>query len=279
MIKFRLFIALITLFLSCKNKEIVPERIIQFSEEAIEKSIKTYPLEDFYNNSNFGHNVSQEYLDKLNSRAIIWRGMEHTIELREANLINQYKKNSEYLLKYWVTFKERKERKFSYLINLFEKEGKIALKRFEPINANIASTFYSPNSKFDIPNFDSNRTKIYFTYISIFATLLIIIFLVVLKRKYLLLLTAIPLLFIYKQGMTIYNYQGIHILSPKTYFGLPMFKNIDLHFTHISLTVTGVFCAWTIIGIFLIGTFLIKKNNLHNNTFDLAKTKPNKTFN
>ena len=44
--------------------------------------------------------------------------MEHNTELREANLIHQIGGNSEYLLKYWVTFKNN--RKFSYSLNVLE---------------------------------------------------------------------------------------------------------------------------------------------------------------
>lgn len=120
--KIQYFIIVISLFLSCKNKEIVPERIIQFSEEAIEKSISTYSLKGFYNDTYFGKNVPKEYLNRLNTKAIIWKGMEHNTELREANLINQYGDNSEYLLKYWVTFKDN--RKFSYLLNVLDKKEK-----------------------------------------------------------------------------------------------------------------------------------------------------------
>ncbi|SHJ96448.1 hypothetical protein SAMN04487911_1771 [Arenibacter nanhaiticus] len=163
--KIQLFIIVISLFLSCKNKEIVPEKIIQFSEEAIEKSIDTYPLKDFYNDTYFSENVPKEYLNRLNANAFIWRGMEHHTELREANLINQYGDSFEYLLKYWVTFKDN--RKFSYSLNVLEKNGKITLNKFEPLNVNIASTFYSPETKFNIPDFASNRIKIYSAYILI----------------------------------------------------------------------------------------------------------------
>ena len=261
--KILLILLATVLITSCSQKnDLIPEKILQFSENAIAASINTYPLKGFYQ-TYFDHNVPQEYIDKLNSNSIVWRGMEHNTELREANLINQNGGNSEYLLKYWVTFKED-SRKFSYSINVLEKEKKMTLKRFEPLNVNIASTFYSPDTKFDIPNFDSNRIKIYFTYISIFVTLLIIILLAVWKRKYLLLL-SIPLLFVYKQGVSVYSYKGIDILSPKTNFGLPLFENIDLHFTSISLTTTGVFYVWAIIGVFMIFSIKRNKNTHHNN--------------
>lgn len=251
------------LFTSCSQKnDQIPEKIFQFSEKAIGASISTYPLKDFYNDTYFNENVPKEYLNRLNANAIIWKGIKHNTELREANLINQNGENSEYLLKYWVTFKED-SRKFSYSINVLDKEGKMTLTRFEPLNVNIASTFYSPDNKFNIPNFDSNRTKIYFTYTSIFVTLLIIIVLAIWKRKYLLLL-SIPLLFVYKQGISVYSYKGIDILSPKTNFGLPLFENIDLHFTSISLTTTGVFYVWAIIGLFMIFSIKRNKNTYHN---------------
>lgn len=233
-----------------------PEKVFQFSKKAIEASINTYPLKDFHQ-TYFDHSVPQEYIDRLNSNSIIWRGMKHNTELREANLIHQIGGNSEYLLKYWVTFKNN--RKFSYSLNVLENEGKLTLKRFEPLNVNIASTFYSPGNKFDIPNFDSNRTTIFYTYITIFVTLLIIIVVAVWKRKYLL-LVSIPLLFIYKQGMSVYSFKGIDVLAPKTNFGLPMFQNIDLHFTSISLTTTGVYYVWAIIGLFMIFSIIKNKN-------------------
>lgn len=261
MTKIQLFIIVISLFLSCNNKEIIPEKIIQFSEKAIEKSIDTYPLKNFYNDTYFSENVPKEYLNRLNTNAIIWRGMEHNTELREANLINQYGNSFEYLLKYWVTFKG--DRKFSYSLNVLEKNGKITLNKFEPLNANIAATFYSPNTKYDIPNFTSNKIKIYSAYTLILATLIVTIILAIRKRKYLLLLT-IPLLFVYDQGMSVFSFEGIKILSSKTYFGLPLFQNIDLHFTSISLITTGVFFVWGIIGLFII--LLGKKNkNMHYN--------------
>lgn len=251
------------LFTSCSQKnDQIPENILQFSEKAIGASINTYPLKGFYQ-TYFDQSVPQEYIDKLHLNSIIWKGMEHKTELREANLINQNGENSEYLLKYWVTFKED-SRKFSYTINVLEKDKKMTLKGFEPLDVNIASTIYSTESKFDIPNFDSNISEIVFTYISIFVTFLIIIVLAVWKRKYLLLL-SIPLLFIYKQGMAIYSFKGVDILLPKTNFGLPQFENIDLYFTSISLTTIGVFYVWAIIGLFLIFSMLRNKHTQHNN--------------
>ena len=251
------------LFTSCSQKsDQIPEKILQFSEKAIGASINTYPLKGFYQNY-FDENVQQEYIAKLNSNALIWKGMEHNSELREANLIKKYAGNSEYLVKYWVTFKKDK-RKFSYLLHVIEKEGKMALKRFEPLNIDIASTFYSANTKLNIPNYDSNRIKIYFAYTLILITLITIIVLAIRKRKYLLLL-AIPLLFVYNQGMSIFSFKEIKVVSSKIYFGLPLFENIDLHFTSISLTTTGVFCVWAIIGFFII--FSIRRNkNTHHNT-------------
>jgi len=263
--KVLLFLLTAILITSCSQKENqIPEKILQFSEKAIGASI-THPLNGFYQ-TYFDHNVPQDYIDKLERNAIIRDGREYNTELREANLINQYEGNSEYFLKYWVTFKNNS--KFSYSINVLEKDGRMALKRFDPLNVDIASTLFSPNKKFNIPNFESNRNKIYFTYTSIFATLLIIIILAVWKRRYLLLL-VIPLLFIHKQGMTIFDYERIVVTSPKTYFGLPLFHNIDLHFTSISLTTTGVFYVWAIIGLFLVGKYLIRTINSPNNKFDL----------
>jgi len=265
--KITLFILLAFQFTSCSKKDdIVPKEIIQFSEKAIDASINSYPLNNLTNpltnftNSYFHSSVSKEYKKKFNSNSIIWKGAEHNISLREASLINRYRDNSEYLLKFWVTFKDNRE--FSYLLQVTEKEGKMALIRFEPLNADIADSFYSPSSDFNIPDFDSNRRQIYFAYISIFITLVIIIFLAVKKRKYLLLL-IIPLLFLYNQGMTLYHYKGIEILSPTTHFGLPTYNNIDLHFTNISLSATGVFYSWLIIGFVLFGRSVIDKLNLH----------------
>lgn len=260
--KIQLFAVVIILFLSCKDKEVIPEKIFQFSEKAIEKSIDIYPLKDFYNDTYFSENVSKEYLNRLNINAIVWRGMEHNTELREANLINQYGNSFEYLLKYWVTFKDN--RKFSYSLNVLETNGKMTLNKFEPLNANIVTSFYSPNQKIDIPNFTSNRIKIYSAYILILVTLIVTIILTIRKRKYSLLLVT-PLLFVYNKGMLIFNFEGIKTLSSKTYFGLPLFKNIDLHFTSISLVTTGVFFVWGIFGLYII--LSIKKNkNTHYNT-------------
>ncbi|MDX1279282.1 hypothetical protein [Oceanihabitans sediminis] len=251
----RLILIIAILFSSCslKTKE-VPSEILQFSEKAIEASINTEPLDAFYEKY-FDQNVSEEYINSLNKNAIIWKGLEHKTELREARLTNQYGVNSEFLVKYWVTFNDG--RKFSYSIKVLEKEGKLTLLRFEPLNTNIASTFYSPETNFKLPDYETNRTKIYIAYTSIFAILLILVLLAFWQRKYLLLL-ATPLPFIYKQGITIYNFKGIEVISPKTYFGLPHYENIDLHFSSISLTTTGAFYALTIIGLFII--FSIRRN-------------------
>ncbi|MBT31009.1 MAG: hypothetical protein CMO01_15225 [Thalassobius sp.] len=262
MINFRLILILAILFPSCiQKKEAVPEKVIQFTEEAIEASINTYPLNNFYQ-AYFDQSVPQEYIDKLSANAIIWRGLEHNSELRQASLISAFRGNNEYLLKYWVAFKDN--RKFSYTINVFDKNGEMTLRKFEPLDVNIASTFYSPDTNFDIPDFASNRTKIYFTYTLIFATLLFVIVLAFRKQEYLLLLT-IPFLFVYEQGMSIISFDGIEILSPKTHFGFPIFQNIDLHFTSISITTTGVFLVWLIIGLFLFFSGKRNKSMLYNN--------------
>ena len=256
--KIQLFLIIAILFASCSPKnEQVPIKILHFSEKAIEASINTYPPKVFYE-AYFDHSVSQEYIDELCKNAIVWRGKEHNTTLREANFIYKAEKNAEYLLKYWVKFNDK--RKFSYLLHVNEKDGKMTLMRFEPLNVNIVNSVYIPESKLDVPNYASNRIKIYFTYTLIFATLLIIIILAVWKKKYLPLL-CIPLLFIYKQGMTIYNYKSIDVLQPKIYFGLPLFEHIDLYFTHLSITTTGVFYAWAIVGLFIFGKFLIKTLN------------------
>ncbi|MDI9312601.1 MAG: hypothetical protein QM535_20495 [Limnohabitans sp.] len=262
MTKFRLLIVITTLFLSCKKKEIVPEKIIQFSKKAIEASINTYPLQSFYQ-AYFDKSVKQEYIDKLKRAAIIWQGMEHNTELREANLVTHHGGNYEYLLKFWVTFKDT--RKFSYSVNVIEKNGKMTVYKFEPMNVDIAGTLNYSDIKLDVPNFDFDWIKICFAYILIFFTLIAIIFLAIQKRNYLLLLT-IPLLFIYNLGMTIFSFEEFKIIFSKTYFGLPLFQNIDLHFTSISLITTGVFFVWVIIGLFLF--FQQKGIKIHNTTMN-----------
>lgn len=251
MAKLRLLIILAILFSSCssKNKDI-PVSIYQYAENMIEASINTYPPEDFYQ-SNFDPEVAQEYIDGLKQNALAWNGKEHNTELRHANLVDTNAENAEYLLKYWLTFKDG--RKFSYTIDVIDKNGKLTLRRFEPMDVDMAKTIYSPNNKFDIPNFASNRFKIYFAYTAILLTLFILIGIVIRKRRYLLLL-AVPLLFIHKLGMTIFTYKGINVLSPELKFGLPLFKNLDLHFTAIKLSTTGVFYVWAIIALYLIWT-------------------------
>ncbi|MCH7407903.1 hypothetical protein MM239_00720 [Belliella sp. DSM 111904] len=215
-------------------------------------------MEDFYQ-AYFDHTVPQEYIDKIKENAIVWNGMEHDIVLREANLIRNLQGNSEYLLKYWVTFEN--EMKFSYAVNVLEKNGNLTLNRFEPIDVNILSSFYAPDTNFAAPLYSANISKIAFFFISIFGSILLIIFLTIRKKNYLLLLT-IPLLFIYKQGLIIFNFKGFEILSSKFHFGLPFFKNIDLHFSSISLTMIGVFCVWAIIAVYLY--FSARRNNKMN---------------
>ncbi|NKI25239.1 hypothetical protein HCG49_01525 [Arenibacter sp. 6A1] len=256
-----LFLAIIFCFCSCSKKEdLVPEKVLQFSEKAIDASINSHPQKDF-TNTYFHYSVTDEYRNKFKLNSIIWRDSDHTISLREAKLINTYKENTEYLLKFWVTFKDN--RKFSYLLQVLEEGDKMALKRFEPLNADIANSFYSPSSKFDIPDFDSNKRQMYLAYILISITLFIVIFLAVWNKKYRLLLLSIPLIFIYEQGMSIFHYEGIKIISPKTHYGLPTYENIDLYFTSISLLTTGVFYAWLIIVLFLLRRYIVHKLSLN----------------
>ncbi len=177
-------------------------------------------------------------------------------------LVSDHNEFSEYNLKYWVTFKEGG--KYSYSLNVLDKEGKLTLSRFEPQKVNIGSSIHSPDSAFKVPSFDANQMKINLAYTSIGATLLILILLALWKRNFLLLIAA-PLPFIYSEGMTIYHFNGIDVISPTTQFGLPRYGNIDLYFTNLSLTTTGVFYALAIIVIYMVFS-IAKENKMHRPT-------------
>ncbi|MCH7401836.1 hypothetical protein ACFOUP_00480 [Belliella kenyensis] len=247
MIKLIWFLIIGFFLSSFSIKNSIPEEINQFSQEVIEASINTYPMVDFYQ-TYFDQSVPQEYIDNLMAKAVIWRGLEHKIELRSAQLTYKNEGKSEYLLKYWVTFKDN--RKFSYSISVFEQNGKMTLHRFEPNDVDVINTFYSARSSFDIPDVRNNVSQIIFALAAIVLSLIAIIVLAIRRKNYLLLIT-IPLLFIYKKSMTIFNFEGIEIITPKTYFGLPLLQNIDLYFTSISLLSTGVLYAWAIIVVIL----------------------------
>lgn len=253
--KIQLFIFIALLISSCSKQDDIPLEIYRFSQEAIEASLNANEPKDFYQ-AYFDQSVPQEYIDKLNANAIAWKGIKHETELRNADLLNQNGENAEYSLKYWVNFKDNG--KFSYSINVLEKDGEMTLTRFEPLNVNIASTFYSPNTSYDVPDFGSNLAKLVFTYVSIFATLILIIVLAVRKKKYILLLT-IPLPFIYYQKMTVFDFNGIDV-SNNIKFGLPLLQNFDLYFTSISLPITGVFLIWAVFGLFVISSVKKHKN-------------------
>ncbi len=250
-----LLILLVLVLGSCAKEKNVPKEVITFSEKAIDESIDVYAMEDDpfekFSENYFHESVTDEYKEWFKNNSIVWKGSEHSIVLREAKLISKNDTNADYLIKFWVTFAD--SRKFSYLLRVSDEDGTMLLKRFEPINQDIAGTFYAPRSSYDMPDYDSNKLQIYGAYILMFLTLIGVVVLAVMKKEFRWLLLSIPLIFVYKQGLSIYKYRGIEIIHPRTHFGIPSFQHIDLYFTNLSLTTTGVFYAWFFIALFFIG--------------------------
>ena len=251
-------------FSSCKKEESVPDAVAQFSEEALEASINVYPSDtySFYENY-FNERVNEEYLDRLYKNAIIWRGTEHEVTLQEADLISSIAGVAEYRFNYWVTFNDKRE--FLYTMHVLNENGTMSLTRFEPMTADVASTFYAPNSTFATPNVFTNKLIVQLTYGLMLISFISIVFLAFKKKNYLLLL-SLPLLFIYKMGMTTYHFEGVTVDSLDLYYGIPLlFNTTDLRFLSIDLLPIGVFFAWaSIILYFVVSSFKTKKYALAN---------------
>lgn len=257
-----LLILLCLAFYSCKKGNIVPDEVTQFSKEALEASINVYPSDthSFYENY-FNKNIDEEYLNRLQNTAIIWRGSEHEVNLREADLVSSHAGVAEYRLTYWVTFKDKRE--FAYTMHVLNENGTMSLTRFEPMNTDLASTFYAPNSNYKLPNVNASRMKIFLVNILLVISFIGIVVLAIRKKKYLLLLT-LPVLFIYQMGITTYHFNGITVNAVDFFYGLPpLFRNLDLHFLSFTLFPSGVVYAWALVGIYFtyIG-FRTKKRTL-----------------
>ena len=148
-------------------------------------------------------------------------------------------------------------------MHVLNENGTMSLTRFEPMNADVASTFYAPKSNYSLPNVNASRMKIFWVNLLLVISFIGIVVLAIRKKKYALLLT-LPVLFIYQMGMTIYHFNGITVNAMDFFYGVPLlFQNLDLHFLSVTLFPSGIVYAWALVGVYLMYTgFKTKERTL-----------------